>query len=77
MNVCIKYSVIYSPARNDGSMFLVTTYDYNIATQMLLAVVQVHLFMQHYVFSWDPSCTDFMKPESAVDDFVGRTMTDL
>jgi hypothetical protein len=49
VDVCISYSVIYSPAHNDGLMFLVTNYDSNITTQMLLADVQVHLFMQHYV----------------------------
>jgi hypothetical protein len=44
---------------------------------MLLAYVQACLFMQHCELFWNPSCTDFMKPKSAVDLFIGRTMTNL
>jgi len=48
-----------------------------IAIHILLADVQAHLFMQHCELFWDPSCTNFMKAKSIVDDFIGRTMTNL
>ena len=48
-----------------------------IATQILLADVQACLFMQHCELFWDPSCTNFMKAKSIVDDFICRTMTNL
>jgi len=48
-----------------------------IAIQMLLAHVQAHFFMQHCELFWDPSCTNFMKAKSIVDDFIGRTMTNF
>jgi len=47
-----------------------------IAIQML-AHVQVRQFMQHCELFWEPSCTNFMKAKSVVDDFIGRTMTNL
>jgi len=48
-----------------------------IAIQMLLEHVQARLFMQHCELFWGPSCTNFMKVTSIVDDFIGRTMTNL
>jgi hypothetical protein len=48
-----------------------------IAIQILLADVQVCLFMQHYELFWDPSGTNFIKAKSTVDDFIGGTMTNL
>jgi len=48
-----------------------------IAIKILLADVQARLFMQHCELFWDPSCTNFMKAKSIVDDFIGRTMTNL
>jgi len=39
-----------------------------IAIQILLADVQDHLFMQHRELFCDPSCTNFMKAKSIVDD---------
>lgn len=41
---------------------------------MFLADDQTHLFMQLYELFWDPSCIDFMEPNSVVNDFVGRTV---
>ena len=48
-----------------------------VVIQIVLADVQARLFMQHFELFWDPSCTDFMKAKSVVDDFVCRTMTNL
>jgi len=48
-----------------------------MAIKILLADVQARLFMQHYELFWYPSCTDFIKAKSIVDDFIGRTMTNL
>ena len=48
-----------------------------IEIQILLANVQACLFMQHCEFFWDPSCTNFMQAKSILDDFIGRTMTNL
>ena len=48
-----------------------------IVIKILLAYVQARLFMQHCGLFWDPSCTNFMKAKSVVDDFVGRNMTNL
>jgi hypothetical protein len=48
-----------------------------IMIQILLADVQAHLFVQHCELFWNPSCTNFMKAKFIVDDFLGRTMTNL
>ena len=48
-----------------------------IEIQILLADVQACLLMQHCELFWDPSCINFMKAKSIVDDFIGRTMINL
>jgi len=48
-----------------------------IAIQIFLADVQARLFMQHCELFWEPSCTEFMEAKSIVDEFIGRTMTNL
>jgi hypothetical protein len=45
--------------------------------QMFLADVQLYLFMQHCLLFRDWSCTDLVKPKHVVDDFLGRTVTNL
>jgi len=39
-----------------------------IAIQLFLVDVQARLFMQHCELFWDPSCTNFMKAKSIVND---------
>jgi hypothetical protein len=44
---------------------------------LAIADAQVHLIMQQCELLWYPTYTDFMKTTSIVDDFAGRTMTNL
>ena len=83
VDVTIPYSTVYIPARNGGPMFLhqwwfcPRRHHLIIAIQILLADVQACLFMQHCELFGDPFCTNCMKAKFVVDDFIGRTMTNL
>jgi hypothetical protein len=61
---------VASDDSNNGSLFI------TIVVQMLTDV-HGHMFMVHCELFRDPFCTDLMKPKSVVDDFRGRTMTNL
>jgi hypothetical protein len=63
---------IFIPVSGTQGVMFIT-----IAIQMVLADVQMCLFMQQCELLWDPSCTDFMKSKFVVDDSVGRMMTNL
>jgi hypothetical protein len=73
---------ICSLANNDGTMFcqpsdLRRHHVHFHSDPNVVGICPSVFFMQHCDLFWDPSCTDFITVKSVVDEFIGRTTTNL